>query len=195
MGATSRIPEEAGYVEPSKLPRGPNGYPLCRKCGTETPSKRNTFCSDACVHEWKLRTQPAYQARHVLERDKGVCESCGTDCEGVVVNLYALLDVDRCARWGVAKGARMPQDFVHGFEVAAGFFGFACDAMRLPEHLRFLRRRLWEMDHRIPVAEGGGSCGLENLRTLCWACHRRATKELAARRAERRRSEKASATE
>lgn len=48
-------------------------------------------------------------------------------------------------------------------------------------------RRGWEMDHRVPVVEGGGSCGLENLRTLCRACHRRETAALARRRAERRR--------
>jgi 5-methylcytosine-specific restriction endonuclease McrA len=46
------------------------------------------------------------------------------------------------------------------------------------------------MDHRVPVVEGGGSCGLENLRTLCWACHRRETAELAKRRARERRANK-----
>jgi hypothetical protein len=73
MTAPPRIPKEAGYCEPSRLPRGARGFPLCRQCATECPTKRNTFCSQACVHEWKLRTQPAYQARHVLERDAGVC--------------------------------------------------------------------------------------------------------------------------
>jgi 5-methylcytosine-specific restriction endonuclease McrA len=41
----------------------------------------------------------------------------------------------------------------------------------------------WQADHIIPVAEGGGSCGLENLRTLCISCHKRETAALAARRA------------
>jgi 5-methylcytosine-specific restriction endonuclease McrA len=45
----------------------------------------------------------------------------------------------------------------------------------------------WEADHIVPVVEGGGSCGLENLRTLCTTCHRLETAKLAARRAERRR--------
>lgn len=44
----------------------------------------------------------------------------------------------------------------------------------------------WQADHIRPVAEGGGSCGLENLRTLCTACHNRETAKLAARRAEAR---------
>jgi 5-methylcytosine-specific restriction protein A len=45
---------------------------------------------------------------------------------------------------------------------------------------------LWQADHIIPVVEGGGECGLENLRTLCRACHLRETAELARRRAEAR---------
>jgi 5-methylcytosine-specific restriction endonuclease McrA len=45
----------------------------------------------------------------------------------------------------------------------------------------------WEMDHVVPVCEGGGECGLDGLRTLCIACHRRVTAELAARRARRNR--------
>lgn len=51
----------------------------------------------------------------------------------------------------------------------------------LPAYL-LRRRRYWEVDHIVPVVEGGGSCGLSNLRTLCWECHRRATRELAVRR-------------
>ena len=44
----------------------------------------------------------------------------------------------------------------------------------------------WQADHIVPVIEGGGSCGLEGIRTLCTTCHRRETKALAARRAVRR---------
>lgn len=46
----------------------------------------------------------------------------------------------------------------------------------------------WQADHIVPVAEGGGACGLENLRTLCISCHRIETAALAARLAARRRS-------
>jgi hypothetical protein len=40
------------------------------------------------------------------------------------------------------------------------------------------RRSLWDADHILPVAEGGGECDLDNLRTLCLMCHREATAEL-----------------
>lgn len=48
------------------------------------------------------------------------------------------------------------------------------------------RTVLWDMDHINPVIRGGGSCGLENLRTLCIPCHKRMTRELARRRASER---------
>lgn len=40
---------------------------------------------------------------------------------------------------------------------------------------------LWEADHIIPVSEGGGGCGLDNLRTLCGDCHKQETKLLRSR--------------
>ena len=44
------------------------------------------------------------------------------------------------------------------------------------------RRALWEADHVVPLVEGGPHT-LANMRTLCVPCHKRATAELAARRA------------
>jgi 5-methylcytosine-specific restriction endonuclease McrA len=55
------------------------------------------------------------------------------------------------------------------------------------------RTTYWDADHILPVVEGGGGCGLNNLRTLCQPCHKRATRELAARRAKDRRDGKAAA--
>ncbi len=52
---------------------------------------------------------------------------------------------------------------------------------QIPWHRRF--GRWWDADHIRPVAEGGGVCGLDNLQTLCLACHRQKT---AAQRAARR---------
>lgn len=59
-------------------PRGPSGRRLCRRCSAEVPKGRRTFCSDACVHGWKIRTQGAYVREQVLERDGGICASCGS---------------------------------------------------------------------------------------------------------------------
>jgi hypothetical protein len=52
----------------------------------------------------------------------------------------------------------------------------------------------WQADHTLPVIEGGGSCDLDNLRTLCTKCHAAETAKLAARRAEARKKEKQAMT-
>ena len=43
------------------------------------------------------------------------------------------------------------------------------------------RGRWWDVDHIVPVVHGGGSCGIDNLRTLCVWCHRAETAALAKR--------------
>jgi hypothetical protein len=67
-------------VEREALPLGPNGRPLCRWCLMEILAKRRrTFCSDYCVHQWRLRSDPGYLRDQVLLRDAGVCAECGLD--------------------------------------------------------------------------------------------------------------------
>lgn len=55
--------------------------------------------------------------------------------------------------------------------------------------LGFTKKHLWEMDHIVPVVEGGGGCGLNNLRTLCIPCHKTATAALRTRLANRKKSQ------
>lgn len=129
---------KGGWVNRRRLPTGPQGRNLCRRCGTEVPHGRFTFCSDACVHEWRIRTDPGYLRQQVFRRDRGVCAACGLDTEALRKEKRKL---DYAAR--------------RRFEKEWG-----------------TRRRLWDADHILPVSEGGGECGLDNLRTLCVKCHR-----------------------
>src|SRR5260370_5883845 len=69
-----------GWADRDSLQKGLNGRNLCRWCNLEVPKRRITFCSDWCVEEWRLRTDPGYLREKVLERDKGVCAACGIDC-------------------------------------------------------------------------------------------------------------------
>jgi len=56
----------------------------------------------------------------------------------------------------------------------------------LPKNTRALNRLLqspkegdfWQADHIKAVSEGGGSCGMENFRTLCVPCHQNETQKL-----------------
>lgn len=148
--------QAGGWADPKALPLGPNGRPLCRRCQGEIAkgSGRRTFCSEGCVTEWKIRTQPEFAAECVHARDKGICASCTRDCDA----LYRKMRVTKHAR----RKRRMTE-------------------LGLPAYL-LRRRRYWEVDHIQPVVLGGGSCGLDNLRTLCWECHRKVTRELQMRR-------------
>jgi len=174
-----RIPGAAGWLV-GKLPLGPFGRPLCRKCGDEVPVGCRSFCSAECIHEWKIRTQPSYAAIHVLKRDAGVCALCGLDCPALLAELKALRKAVRRATLGNQADH---VDYDLPMDTKPGEFVNRCEALGLPPHLRHLSRRLWDMDHTVPVVEGGGSVGLEGLRTLCWACHRNETAALRKRMA------------
>ena len=139
---------QGGFADRASLALGPNNRPLCRWCNLEIPPRRRTFCSDFCVHEWRLRTDPGYLREQVFERDKGICALCQTDTHRAFLELkksrgtfkLKLLD-----RWGLKK---------------------------------LNRKSLWDADHIVPVVEGGGECDLANIRTLCLPCHKQETEKL-----------------
>jgi 5-methylcytosine-specific restriction protein A len=174
--------------------RGPNGFRLCRQCGTECDSKRKTFCAQPCVEQWKLERWPAVQRCAVEERDRGVCQRCGL-CIGRIEDRAKALH-KRLAR--LTYGRRWPQSAPEQAE--RDLARAERNASRLGRALarygvryQFRRRgyvshvpHLWEMDHKVPLAEGGTNA-LDNLRTLCIPCHRKVTAELAGRRAKRAR--------
>ena len=145
-----------GRVRAASLPKSAEGRTLCRWCGLEIPKQRRSFCSQDCVHQWRLRSSPTYLRSAVLKRDRGICARC---------------TVDTLAAWAMlrrSRGARRQQLLaVWGWKSVQ-------------------RRSLWDADHVLPVAEGGGECDLDNLRTLCVHCHRVVTNELRARLAMRR---------
>lgn len=161
----------AQYVPAVLLPRGPQGYPLCRWCQRETYARHSTFCGRPCIHAWKLRSDPGYLRGVVFRRDRGVCAACGTDTEAL-------------RKWARAhvpcrgNGTRV---------VIAGTGGVQ---PVLPQHRALLKARgydegraLWAADHVVPVAEGGGQCDLDNIQTLCVPCHKgKSAREAAARR-------------
>ena len=136
-----------GWADRKSLPKGPNGRNLCRWCNLEVPKGRQTFCSEWCVEEWRLRTDSGYLREKVLARDRGICAACGVDCLATWLHLKRLRGTARLKalkEWGITRS----------------------------------RKSLWDADHILPVAEGGGECDITNLRTLCLKCHRMSTSEL-----------------
>lgn len=135
---------------------------VCRWCGCRVPRPRR-FCDDPqCRIEVRIRAEPRFARKMVGKRDKGVCAICGCD----TLKLYRILrHVHRTG--GDATAVANDLDFTCGWQRAG------------------VR---WQADHITPVVEGGGGCGLTNLRTLCTPCHRAVTTELVRRRALRRKS-------
>ena len=210
----NRIPSTAGYVNPSMLPKGPNGRALCRACQQETPRGRRTFCSDMCVKTWQLNHQPALQREASFKRDKGVCRNCGIDTEQLR------------ARWRHIKGhwtqhcPKMPRPYPHFSskedldtdqlskrveEHRAATSRWEAERSRLiMEHkalwekdaaeakqLGFTTKHLYEMDHILEVVNGGGGgFNPDNCQTLCIPCHHAKTAQLARTRAEQRKANK-----
>ncbi len=151
QGSTARA-MKGGRVDRAALPKGPNGRNLCRWCALEVPPGRFTFCSEWCVHEWRLRSDPGYLRDRVFARDRGVCAVCHTDTRAEWLRIRRARGEKRrplLAVWGLNS---------------------------------MTRRSLWDADHIVPVVEGGGECDLANIRTLCLKCHRQATAELRERR-------------
>ena len=114
------------------------GEPVCRWCRGSVKPPRRTFCGDACVHEWKIRSSPWYVRQQIKKRDKGICQLCGFN----VVKAHR--------EWTRSKPPAGDRAVRRAWRAA---------------------RPRWEADHIVPVADGGGECGLENYRLLCRPCH------------------------
>jgi 5-methylcytosine-specific restriction endonuclease McrA len=129
------------------------------------------------------RSRRSIDRAAVFGRDRGVCAECGIDTDKLARWLAEL------PRWSPTHGyilGRNDRFVTHRMGAVLGrhhgraltLLGRLWD-VRLP-----LGARLWEADHRLPIAEGG-SDEFENLRTLCRKCHTLETAALKARLARR----------
>ncbi len=168
--STNRVSPQAGRVDARHLPKGPNGRALCRTCATEVPKGRRTFCGDECADDWAVRNSPSLMRQRVFKRDRGVCALCGVDSAHLGKTLQT--------EWRWLKLATTDQQRKARAEFRREYRWF------------FARRTYWDADHIVPVVEGGGECSMANIRTLCVPCHQRVTKDLARRRASRRRQQR-----
>lgn len=133
----------------------------CTWCGEPVKGARTRW-HQACLEQFFERCQSQSAARLCGKRDNGICQLCGRDTE---------------------KSRRVWKAF-HSRHGTYGVDEYDREVLRLLGHAR---SGLGEVDHIIPVCEGGGLCRLTNLRWICGACHLDETKKLAARRADARR--------
>jgi len=147
----SRYRDNRGFIDPQTLPVNDQGFRCCRYCNQSVKPPKKTFCSKECVHEYLLRSSGKYLRSMVYKRDLGICSICDIDTKKTAQLLFDLdsNDPERKRLYDVynisTKRKITPNKNGGG---------------------------LWDADHIIPVKNGGGQCGLENMRTLCISCHK-----------------------
>lgn len=139
--------------------RGSNGERLCFWCEKPVPPPKRSFCTQACVHEWRLRTDSGYVRQCLVIRDKEICVLCKVDCNHLQKKLILLFQTNKDEFLKESRGLKIESR---------------------------LYKTLWDADHITAVCEGGGESGLDNFRTLCLWCHRQQTNLLLARRAKKK---------
>lgn len=156
-----------------QLERPFTGPYRCNWCGRPLDDTRQRWCSPRCHDAYWCRASVNYARQLVNERDQGVCAICRTDTRRQRAAFVRLCTWGEAGRWfSVRHNPRIARLATRKYGVPrARLYG-----------------EWWDMDHVLPVVEGGGGCGLENLRTLCLPCHRAETRALAVRRADARRT-------
>lgn len=147
----------------------------CRWCGGHVEPPRRTFCTASCVHQHKLRSLGQYARRCVFRRDRGSCALCGVDAHGA-----------GCAARDAARHAPRKDRLLRAQRALLAVKDWAALASHLrlsPRSGRPMLGSLWQADHVRAVSDGGGLCGMENLRTLCAPCHKTVTRQQAKARA------------
>ncbi len=123
-----------------------------------------------CVDAYKLATQSSWQREACWKRDKGVCATCG-----IVA---------------VRKGWRRGQKVYYAAPMRSklgGGIGTPVEWCDLHDWHADHIKPLWSVPPHLPLSERDAWWGIENLQTLCHACHRAKTKREAADRSAHRR--------
>ncbi|KAL7483619.1 hypothetical protein ACHAW6_009263 [Cyclotella cf. meneghiniana] len=145
----------------------------CAWCGNNIFYPSNsvidaTYCSFRCAEEGRVRRGGLYCSKRIREQifslEHGVCCLCKLDAHALYCRILSLQPAERLnalinAKFKLPKSAGALNKLLHH-----------------PKESDF-----WQADHVVAVAEGGGGCGLDNLRTLCNTCHGMETAKLHSR--------------
>ncbi|GAY55983.1 hypothetical protein CUMW_168260 [Citrus unshiu] len=139
-----------------------NDEPLCKLCQKTCKSKNaknaeyfeDLFCNLDCYEEYRLRTSGRFLREELFRIEHGVCTNCQLDCHKLVKHIKPLsLEQRRKYIVRVAPSVASRQNMLEKL-------------VNDPTEAN-----AWHADHVVPVYRGGGECRLENMRTLCVACH------------------------
>jgi 5-methylcytosine-specific restriction protein A len=162
------------------------GYYLCRLCKSPCPENERQWCSEVCLRQYLTMSDGSYVRAQLFERDRGICANCGVNA--------AQMD---------AALSRLKDDLLHPLlmtihpMIVITFQAEGWNNIKLrgrgsySDAITFTS--CWEADHIQAVSDGGGQCGLENYRTLCFVCHKKVSAEQAKDRAKARRGKRGKA--
>ncbi|NWV77833.1 ZRAB3 endonuclease, partial [Dasyornis broadbenti] len=154
------------------------GTPLCLSCQQPTAQPQpgcparawdTRFCCLACQEDFSIRSSQSYLRSHVFQIEHGVCQCCHHNAQELYLSVR---DAPRSQRKQLLESSWMSHLPL----------GQLNEMIRSPAEGQF-----WQVDHIQPVYSGGGQCSLENLQTLCTACHRERTAKQAKERSQLKR--------
>jgi hypothetical protein len=131
-------------------------------------SAESVYCSQDCAEEGRLRRGGMYASVRirsaVFALEGGKCSLCKINAHALFDQIRALQPAERlnkllAVNWKLPKSSKAMENILNN-----------------PKEGDF-----WQADHIHAVAEGGGACGLDNLRTLCTPCHLLETEKLRGR--------------
>uniref|UniRef100_A0A8C4VBD2 Zinc finger RANBP2-type containing 3 n=1 Tax=Falco tinnunculus TaxID=100819 RepID=A0A8C4VBD2_FALTI len=149
----------------SSLPKGylqaldSQGNPLCLRCQQPTAQLEPGCQSQA----WDTRF-----CSHACQEDC-VCQFCNQNAQELYLSIRDAPKSERKKLLESSWMSHLP-------------LGQLNDIITNPTEGQF-----WQVDHIKPVYSGGGQCSLENLQTLCTACHRERTAKQAKERSQLKR--------
>ncbi|KAG7954971.1 hypothetical protein I3843_11G048400 [Carya illinoinensis] len=136
--------------------------PLCKLC--QEPCKGNNaktpeyfedlFCNLGCYEEFRIRTSNRSLRQELFQIEHGICTICQLDCHKLVKDIRPL------------SLSRRQEYIEKAAPNVARRRNFLDKLVNDPTE-----GNAWHADHIVPVYRGGGECRLENMRTLCVACH------------------------
>eukprot|EP01006_Ploeotia_vitrea_P007454 TRINITY_DN17101_c0_g1_i2.p1 TRINITY_DN17101_c0_g1~~TRINITY_DN17101_c0_g1_i2.p1 ORF type:complete len:605 (+),score=77.32 TRINITY_DN17101_c0_g1_i2:2-1816(+) len=136
------------------------------------------FCSGDCRADYFIRCSGKSLRRQLFQLEQGICADCSLDCHSLWWRLKTLAGDDMEAE---------RRELL--FRTAPAFRKYEKLANNIIAEPT--EGKIWQADHVKPVHKGGGECGLENLQTLCAACHMGKTIEEAKARKAKRKQEQA----
>ena len=150
-----------------------DGAPLCLSCAVpydERSRERfgHPFCAEACARRFRVLS---------AWRRARLCADSNAACADSADSTAKRCSADPSPSRASPNGWRVSRR--SGSSASS-------DARAWARAARPRAGDLWQADHVVPVAEGGGECDLDNYRTLCERCHRGETAALRARARARR---------